>query len=103
MSTCNVCEKVVQPAYAITYLECPCTSHADCVGEDIDVTKCANCLSGKKPSTAVAVISTISEPHTEDGIDYVKNPGKKGKSLIGKAVSLVSSIRRTPAPAALTP
>ncbi len=101
MANCNICSHPAEPAYSITYINCPCTSHADCVGQDIDVDKCVNCLAGKPVVETVAV---ISEPHTEDGIDYVSKPGTKGKSVLSKIASIIPGVRKAaPAQPVWTP
>lgn len=100
MSHCSVCEKPANPAYSITYISCPHTSHAACVSDDVDVEKCTGCLSGKPLS--VKTSSNITEPHTEDGIDYVDHPGTKVKSVLTKVASYMPSIRKV-APVKATP
>lgn len=89
MSDCSVCGKVAEPAYSIIHSECGCSTHTDCLGDEIDYNTC--------PAHLGEVVTPIvsGEPHTDDGVDYVKHPGTKQQPGVLSKVS--SLIRRTPA------
>lgn len=95
---CQVCGKVAEPAYSLTFTGCPHTAHGDCC-EDLETySKCPVCA-GKVGAP------TLLEPHTDDGIDYVMNPGtKQAPSVISKVASYVPFIgKKQPPPSAAPP
>ena len=96
---CSVCGKKAEPAYSVTHRGCGHATHADCIAGESVGKQCHRCLN---PDLVLQEgIGSGIEPHTSDGVDYVKTPGTKSKGWsVGAVVSLVSrkptTITKTP-------
>lgn len=92
MSNCSVCGKVAEAAYSITHSECSHATHSDCLGDEIDYKTCPACLGEVETPLE-------DEPHTTDGVDYVRNPGNKEQpGMFSKVTSLVRGSKKPQAP-----
>lgn len=94
---CQVCGKVAEPAYSLTFTGCPHTAHGDCCEELESYSKCPVCA-GKVD------VAHPPEPHTDDGIDYVLNPGtKSAPGVIAKVAGYIPFIGKKQQPASALP
>ena len=93
MSDCSSCGKVAEPSLSIRHRECGHMTHTDCVGAKPNFKLCQVCVSGDIPRKAGGEdVFTTGEPHLQDGIDYINNPGQKTRNgLISASFGLVKS------------
>lgn len=78
-------------AVAYQHYQCRHWSHTVCLGEDADLKLCGNCNGTYELQDEVDALNIVGaktkqrgpQPRPPDGVDYVKQPGVKSKSLIG--------------------
>lgn len=101
MSTvrCSFCHKVAEEALSIRHRDCGHATHADCLPTDRapNYKLCAQCSGGEYQSLAATPSLSLddhrrrpaAEPHTNDNIDYILNPGTKkpAPTAVGGLVS----------------
>lgn len=79
---CATCGRDAPDAFSVKHRECGHKTCVDCAeSTPLNFKKCSRCLGN----------SEVVEPKTQDGIDYVLNPGQKqSPSLLGSALSIIS-------------
>jgi hypothetical protein len=81
--SCSFCGEPAEEALSIRHRECGHLTHADCLdtSKKPNYKKCGACTGENVSLSAIASLSPISsslqEPRTIDGIDYVLRPGLK--------------------------
>lgn len=89
---CACCGNSIEDtAVAYQHYQCRHWTHTVCAGEDIDLKQCGNCNGTYELQDEVDALNIVGatkskkagpQPRPLDGIDYVKQPGVKSKSLI---------------------
>lgn len=101
MASCAVCGGAADPAYSLQHRLCGHSTHADCLprGEGAKPNfKFCNACDAEASGDANASVGT-SEPHTNDGIEYWRNPGAPpvaASSASGLLSAVFSPFKRAP-------
>ena len=97
--SCSLCNATAELAYSIQHRECGHYTHSDCFppGQTPNFKLCANCDPATAPATAIGAAPgrgrKVTEPHTHDGIEYWRNPGKRNESGAGSSSSLLAGVK----------
>jgi hypothetical protein len=93
MSNCSHCGLVADESLSLRHRTCNHMTHADCLVEPINYKLCTQCVNGTSKTGAVIgsavappAFGGAAEPHTNDGRNYILNPGKKATESTLKAL-----------------